>query len=59
MQHMMNKTVKLNNRAPQTIVELLEIAFRESKGNFCISLIDGKLTIKIGDSIFVQGEIEE
>ena len=59
MQHMMYKKVLIKNRAPHTIGELIEMAFRESKGNFCMSLIDGLFSISIGARLFVQGEIEK
>jgi hypothetical protein len=57
----MFKTVKINGTvgSPYTVGEILQMAFIAGNGNFCMSIIDGILSISIGSQVIYQGEVEK
>jgi hypothetical protein len=60
MKHIMYKTVKSSELdTPRSVGEVLQSAFLASNGNFCMSIIDGVLSITIAGKFFYQGEIEK
>jgi hypothetical protein len=61
MKHLMYRAVRAVDTidTPRTVGEILQTAFLAGNGSFCMSIIDGILSISIGSKVYYQGEVEK